>query len=70
MKAGVCGTQPMTFTLHVEHEVIGGQAVLETFEGVETFNSPPMTNTFHLSFADDRPDKKLKYGQLVRGEAD
>jgi len=58
----------MTFTLHVEHEVIGGETVLEKFEGVEQFNDPPMTNKLHLKFADDRDDKRLGYGHVVRAE--
>lgn len=56
----------MTFTLHVEHEIVGGNSVLETFEGVESFNNPPMVDTLHLSFADDREMKKLNYGTVVR----
>lgn len=60
----------MTFTLHVEHEVVGGATVLEEFEGVSAFNDPPMTNTLHLSFADDRDDKKLSYGNVVRATND
>jgi len=60
----------MTFTLHVEHEVIGGETVLEKFEGVESFNNPPMTTTLHLKFADDRDDKKLGYGYVVRATSD
>jgi hypothetical protein len=56
----------MTFTLHVEHEVLGGKTVLEEFEGVEQFNDPPMTSKLHLKFADDRDDKKLSYGNVVR----
>jgi hypothetical protein len=70
MKAGVCGTQPMTFTLHVEHQVVGGKTVLEQFEGVESFNDPPMTNKLHLEFEDDRDGKKLGYGNVVRAVDD
>jgi len=58
----------MTFTLHVEHEVIGGKVVLETFEGVESFNNPPMTSSLHLKFADDRDNEQLDYGHVVRAE--
>jgi hypothetical protein len=59
----------MTFTLHVEHEVIGGETVLETFEGVVSFNDPPMTSSLHLTFADEnRDDEQLDYGNVVRAE--
>jgi hypothetical protein len=60
----------MTLTLHVEHEVIGGEPVLEEFEGVEKFNNPPMTDTLHIAFADDREDAKLSYGYVVRAESE
>jgi hypothetical protein len=61
----------MTFTLHVEHEVIGGETVLEKFEGVESFNDPPMTTKLHLKFADEeQDDKKLGYGHVVRATSD
>lgn len=60
----------MTFTLHVEHEIIGGETVLETFEDVESFNNPPMTSKLHVSFADDRDDKQLGYGHVVRATSD
>lgn len=57
----------MTFRVHVEHEVIGGETVLEKFEGVQSFNNPPMVSTLHLSFEDDDRDmKKLNYGRVVR----
>lgn len=57
----------MTFSLHVEHEVIGGEMVLETFDGIESFNDPPMTNTLHLKFSEsNKDDKKLKHGSVVR----
>lgn len=56
----------MTMTVHVEHEVIGGETVLEKFEGVEAFNDPPMTERLHLTFADDRDDEQLGYGHVVR----
>lgn len=58
----------MTFTLHVEDEVISGDAVLEKFEGVESFNDPPMTNKLHLKFSDDRDDIQLGYGYVVRAK--
>jgi len=58
----------MTFTLYVEHQVIGGEKVVEDFEGVESFNDPPMTNSLHLTFADDRDTEKLSYGNIVRGK--
>lgn len=58
----------MTFTVHVEHEIIGGETVLEKFEGVESFNDPPMTTNLHLKFADDRDDKQLDYGNVVRAQ--
>lgn len=58
----------MSFTLRVEHEVVGGEDVLETFEGVESFDDPPMTNQIHLSF-DDKENEKLSYGNVVRAEA-
>jgi hypothetical protein len=66
MKAGTCGTQPMSFILHIEHDVVGGKTVLEKFEDVESFNNPPMTDTLHLSFADERESKQLNYGNVVR----
>lgn len=69
MKAGMCGTQPMTFTVHVEHEVAGGKTVLETFEGVVSFNDPPMVETLHLTF-EGREMEKLKYGTVVRATDD
>ena len=56
----------MTFKIHVEHEIVGGKTVLETFEGVESFNDPPMVDTLHLTFADEREMKKLNYGTVVR----
>jgi hypothetical protein len=58
----------MTLTIHVEHEVIGGEPVLETFEGVETFLNPPMTGTSLVKFAGDRENQKLKHGVLVRAD--
>lgn len=58
----------MTLKLHVEHEVVGGEDVLETFEGVESFDDPPMTDQIHLSF-DDKENEKLSYGNVVRAEA-
>lgn len=60
----------MTFTVYVEHEIIGGETVLEEFEGVESFNNPPMTNNLHLSYADDRDDDQLGYGHVVRATSD
>jgi len=57
----------LPFTVHVEHEIVGGKTVLETFENVESFNDPPMVDTLRLSFADDREEKKLNYGNVVRG---
>jgi len=61
----------MTFDLHVEHKLVGGESVLETFEEVESFNNPPMTDNLHISFADeDREDEKLSYGTVVRGISD
>lgn len=57
----------MTFTVHVEHELIDGKMVLEEFEGVESLNDPPMTGSTHLSFADgEKDDKQLNYGTIVR----
>lgn len=56
----------MTFTLHVEHEIVGGKVEMETFEGVESFDDPPMTSDLHISFADDRDDLQLTYGNVVR----
>jgi hypothetical protein len=52
--------------LHIEHEVIGGEMVLEKFENVESFNDPPMTNTIHVSFTDNQDDAKLTYGNVIR----
>jgi hypothetical protein len=57
----------MPFSLHVEHEVIDGETVLEKFDGIESFNDPPMTNSLHLKFADENRDEEtLKYGNVVR----
>lgn len=57
----------MSFTVHVEHEIVGGKTVVEQFEGVETFNDPPMTSTLHLRFADEnRDDERLDYGNVVK----
>lgn len=57
----------MSFTVHVEHQIVGGKTVLEKFEGVETFDDPPMTSTLHLKFADeDRDEKRLDYGNVVK----
>lgn len=55
----------MTFTLHVEHEIIDGTTVLETFEGVESFQNPPMTSNIHIQFADGN-GKKLSYGHVAQ----
>lgn len=52
--------------LHIEHEIVGGKTVLETFEGVESFNDPPMTNSLHIKYDDDRDDDSLEYGNVVR----
>lgn len=57
--------------LHIEHELATGKTVLETFEGVDSFNNPPMTSSLHLSYIDeDRDDDTLKYGTLVRAETE
>lgn len=56
----------MSFTLHVEHEIIDGKTVLEKFENVESINNPPMIETMHLKFDDDRDDKKIRYGKIVK----
>ena len=56
----------MPFTVYVEHEIVGGKTVLEEFDGVESFNNPPMTNHLHLEFAGDREEEKLSYGTVVR----
>lgn len=56
----------MTMKVHVEHEVVGSETVLETFEGVESFNNPPMVDTLHLTFSGDKGTKKLNYGTVVR----
>lgn len=56
------------FTVHVEHKIIGDESVLEKFEGVVSFNNPPMTSNIHLTFGDDRDTKKLGYGSVVRAE--
>jgi hypothetical protein len=58
----------MTLTIHVEHEVIDGEPVLEKFEGVETFLNPPMTGTMLVKFEGERNDEKLKHGTLVRAD--
>lgn len=56
----------MTFTLHVEHEIVGGKTVLEKFEGVETFNDPPMTDILHLGYPGDTGEERLNYGNVVK----
>jgi len=56
----------MTFTVHVEHEIIGGKTELEKFENVLAYNNPPMVDTIQLQFAGERDDKKLNYGEVVR----
>ena len=57
------------FKLFVEHELVDGKVVVEEFEGVESFNNPPMSNKLQLSFSDDDRDEKiLDYGTVVRGE--
>ena len=60
----------MTFSVHVEHEIVGGKTVLEEFEAVESFNDPPMTNKIHLRFGDNRDDKQLNYGSVVRAKTE
>lgn len=61
----------MTFTVAVEHQVIGDDPVYEEFEGVEAFDDPPMTEAAHLRFADeDRDDKRLKGGNIVSANSD
>jgi hypothetical protein len=59
----------MTIKLHVEHEIIGGETVLEKFEGVESFMDPPMTNSIIVKYEDERDDDTLKCGNVVRGES-
>jgi hypothetical protein len=57
----------MTFTLYVEHETTDGEVVLESFEGVESFNNPPPTATLHISFADEnRSDERRHHGTPVK----
>lgn len=63
MKAGVWDT---TMKVHVEHELANDKTVLEEFKGVESFANPPMTDTLHLTFQDDRTDKKLNYGHVAK----
>jgi hypothetical protein len=58
----------MAFTLNVEHTIVGGKAVLEKFENVASFDNPPMTDTLHIKYADDREDDKLNYGTVVRAK--
>jgi len=58
----------MSFSVYVQHEIIGGKVVLESFEGVESFDNPPMTESLHLKFNDDRDDKQLRYGRVVKAE--
>lgn len=60
----------MTITVHVEHQIIGDETVLEKFKGVDSYNDPPMTDNLHLTFADDRDDKKLSYGNVVRATSE
>jgi hypothetical protein len=56
----------MSFTLHVEHQLTGGEVILEEFEGVSSFNNPPMTSTLRLTFADGRETETLDYGNVVK----
>jgi hypothetical protein len=55
----------MTFTVHVEHEIVSGKTVLEEFEGVESVMNPIMNSNILLKYADDRDDEKLGYGNVV-----
>jgi copper chaperone CopZ len=53
-------------SVNIEHEIADGKTVLEEFEGVESITNPPMTETIHLSFKDDRDRLKLRYGEIVK----
>lgn len=61
----------MTFTVAVEHEVIGDDPTYEEFEGVEAFDDPPMTDVAYLRFADeDRDDERLAGGNIVSAKSE
>lgn len=53
-------------SVNIEHQITDGKTVLEEFEGVESITNPPMTETIHLSFKDDRDRLKLRYGEIVK----
>jgi hypothetical protein len=53
-------------TVSIEHEIVDGKTVLETFENVESITNPPMTETTHLKFKDERDDEKVRYGEIVK----
>jgi hypothetical protein len=60
----------MSFTVHVEHQLVGGEVIVEEFEGVQSFNNPPMTSTLRLTFADGREPETLDYGNIVKAESE
>jgi len=41
---------------------------MDKYQGVTSFNDPPMTNNLHLTFGDDREDEKLGDGNIIRGK--
>lgn len=51
---------------NIEHDVVDGKTVLEEFKNVDSISNPPMTDTIHLSFEDDRDTIKLQYGKIVQ----
>jgi hypothetical protein len=55
----------MVFKVRVEHELVNGETVSETFEGVEQFANPPISSNIHLQFADERDSLQLNYGRIA-----
>lgn len=55
----------MTFTVHVEHQIVGGKTVHEEFEGVEQAADPPVSKNIHLEFAGEKDSVKLNHGNVV-----
>jgi len=53
-------------TVSIEHEIVDGKTVLEEFENVESITNPPMTETTHLKFENERDDEKVRYGEIVK----
>jgi len=56
------------FTLWIEYTDVDGEVSMDKYQGVTSFNDPPMTNNLHLTFGDDREDEKLGDGNIIRGK--